>query len=191
MPKIQFPLNPLLVANLIPNSRFMSYQKFAKISNCNLQDVICLCKSKSGCTHYDVNSSRYLTLINISEVYNSKPRQRWTIAHEIGHILCKHHIILMENNSSNGCFSIAFTPEYETEADYFAVTLLSPFPLFSILNIRNPLDIQIRFGISNKAANIRFEEYKKWKKSHRKTAWENDIVKVYKSKAVEPHYEVS
>ena len=92
MPQITFPLNIQEVIKLIPNCRYMSYQKFAKINNCSINDVIQMCESKSGCTHYDISQDRYLILCNQStQDNNNSGRQLWTCTHEIGHILCKHH----------------------------------------------------------------------------------------------------
>ena len=92
LPQITFPLDVQEVIKLIPNCRYMSYQKFAKINNCSINDVIQMCESKSGCTHYDISQDRYLILCNQSTQDNNNfGRQLWTCSHEIGHILCKHH----------------------------------------------------------------------------------------------------
>ena len=70
--------------------------------------------------------------------------------------------------------------QFESEADYFAATLLSPLPLFKILNVQSQQDIQRIFGLSDQASFYRFQEYERWKKGHRKTSWDNDIVNLYK-----------
>ena len=92
LPRIKYPLDLNEVLSLIPNCKLMSYQKFADINHCSVNDVIALCQSKSGCTHYDVETNRYLILVNLAETSNYG-RRRWTIAHEIGHIVCGHHIL--------------------------------------------------------------------------------------------------
>ena len=71
---------------------------------------------------------------------------------------------------------------FENEADYFAATILSPFPLFKYLHINSPIDIQNVFGLSAEASFYRYKDYLKWLKNHRKTSWENDIVNVYWNK---------
>lgn len=180
LPKIYFPISVKDIFQLIPNSKCMSYQKLAKLNGCSVQDVITLCQSKSGCTHYDVATNRYLVLLNLAE--RSYGRQRWTAAHEIGHIMCKHHLISAMNQIAENDFSDNNNPEFESEADYFAATLLAPFPLFKELGVKSLIDVQNIFGLSAEASLYRYKKYLQWKKSHRKTAWENDIVKLYKQK---------
>lgn len=183
LPQITFPLNVQEVIKLIPNCRYMSYQEFSKINNCSINDVIQICESKSGCTHYDILQDRYLILCNQStQDNNNSGRQLWTCSHEIGHIFCKHHSASAYSKLSEKSFIYSENPEFENEADYFAATILSPFPLYKYLNIQSSLDIQTVFGLSAEASLYRYREYLKWKAYHRKTAWENDIVKIYKQK---------
>lgn len=179
LPTIQFPIDITEVIRYIPNCRYMSYQQFAEINHCSISDVIQICESKSGCTHYDILHNRYLILCNQStQNNNNSGRQRWTCSHEVGHILCNHHSIKLSENN----FMYVKNSEFENEADYFAATILSPFPLYKYLNIQSPLDIENVFGLSAEASLYRYKKYLKWKNCHRKTAWENDIVKLYKQK---------
>lgn len=183
LPTINLPLNVKEVINHIPNCKYMSYQQFAKINHCSVNDVVKLCESKSGCTHYDVTNNRYLILCNQSTEHNNNVgRQRWTCGHEIGHVICKHHIISVNKSLSENSFSQTLNPEFELEADYFAATLLAPFPLFNILNIKSILDVQNIFGLSYEASLYRFKQYVKWQNNHRKTAWENDIIKLFRQR---------
>ena len=182
LPRIKYPLDLNEVLSLIPNCKLMSYQKFADINHCSVSDVIALCQSKSGCTHYDVETNRYLILVNLAETSNYG-RRRWTIAHEIGHIVCGHHILSAVDKIAENSFAQINNQDYEIEADYFAVTLLSPLPLFKVFEIQSARDIQNTFGLSAEASDIRLKEYKIWLRNHRKTAWENDIVNVYKYKS--------
>lgn len=183
LPQIRFPLNVQEVINLIPNCRYMSYQKFAEINHCSIDDVIQMCESKSGCTHYDITQDRYLILCNDSTSDNNNAgRQRWTCCHELGHIFCKHHSVSAYSKLSENNLIDVQNPEFENEADYFTATLLAPFPLYKHLNINSALDVQTTFGLSAEASHYRFEQYQKWRRNHRKTAWENDIVNLYRQK---------
>ena len=186
MSSIKFPLNTKNVIDYIQNCKYLSYQDFAEINHCSLSDVIQLCESKSGCTHYDVKQNRYLILCNQSTANNNNSgRQRWTCGHEIGHVMCKHHVLSAYDKLSENSLLKISNPEYESEADYFASVLLAPFPLFKVFNIQNTLDIQSVFGLSAEASQYRLIEYQKWLNHHRKTAWENDILKIYYNKL--PH----
>ena len=182
LPRIKYPLDLNEVLSLIPNCKLMSYQKFADINHCSVNDVIALCQSKSGCTHYDVETNRYLILVNLAETSNYG-RRRWTIAHEIGHIVCGHHILSAVDKIAENSFAQINNQDYEIEADYFVATLLSPLPLFKAFEIQSARDIQNTFGLSAEASDIRLKEYKIWLRNHRKTAWENDIVNMYKRKS--------
>ena len=182
--KICFPLDINEVINIIPNCRYMSYQKFAEINKCNLSDIIHFCESKSGCTHYNISNDRYLILYNNSIDDNNLGRQLWTCAHEVGHIICKHHeISAFEKLAENSLLQVA-NPEFEAEADYFAGMLLSPFPLFKLLDIKSSIDVQNTFGLSCEASNYRYKQYQRWLKTRVKTAWENDMIKIYKEKEI-------
>lgn len=182
--QIKFPLNLDEILRLIPNCKRMSYQKFAQINQCTVGDVISLCQSTSGCTHYDVETNRYLILVNLAETSNYG-RRRWTIAHEIGHIQCGHHILSAADKIAENSFVQINNQDYEIEADYFAATLLSPLPLFKVYDIDNARDVQKTFGLSAEASDIRLKEYNLWTNSHRKTAWENDIVNIVKYKTLQ------
>ena len=185
LPVIQFPIDVKEVIKYIPNCRYMSYQQFAEVNHCSISDVIQICESKSGCTHYDILQDRYLILYNQStQDNNNSGRQRWTCSHEIGHILCKHHSIsAYEKLSENSLLPHTNNQYFEAEADYFAATLLAPFPLFSFFNIQSAIDIQNIFGLSCEASLYRFKQYVKWKNNHRKTAWENDMKHIFQYKS--------
>lgn len=154
----------------------MSYSTFAKINDCSFEEVRDLCESESGCTHYDVTNNRYLVLINgFKSNNNVLGRIRWTMAHELGHVKLNHLPYLAEPRIAENNFNNLSDPELEGEADYFAALLLCPMPLYEQLHIQSVQDIQRVFGLSWEASDVRWREYIKWKRSHRKTAWENDM----------------
>lgn len=185
LPTIKFPLDVEEVIHYIPNCRYMSYQQFAKINQCSIDDIIQICESKSGCTHYDIMNDRYLILCNQSTVDNNNTgRQRWTCGHEIGHVVCNHHTISAYEKLSENSLLQTTNPEYEAEADYFAATLLAPFPLFKLLNIKSPIDIQNTFGLSTEASLYRYKQYLKWLNTKAKTSWENDMMRLYRRKNI-------
>lgn len=178
---IKFPIDPIQIISTIPNCRYLSYQKLADISGNTVDQVIQMCDSESGCTHYDRAHDRYLILCNQStQNHNNTGRQRWTACHELGHILCGHFEISETIKLSENNFALSQYPEFESEADYFAAMTLAPFPLFKLLNIKSPIDIQNTFGLSTEASVYRFQSYIKWKNTRLKTAWENDMIRLYK-----------
>lgn len=186
LPEIRFPLDPKDVIALFSNCRYMSYKRFAAINHCSIDEVIAICESRSGCTHFETASGRYLILCNdVTTRDNNQGRQRWTCGHEIGHIVCDHHHIATSAKlAENSILSYSAYPDLESEADYFAATLLAPFPLFRVLDIRQAEDVKRVFGLSTEASINQMEQYERWKRNRRKTAWENDIVKTYLLKCV-------
>lgn len=184
LPTIKFPLDVKEVIRYIPNCRYMSYQQFAIINQCSIDDIVQICESKSGCTHYDIMNDRYLILCNQSTADNNIGRQRWTCGHEIGHVVCNHYTISAYEKLSENSLLKTTNPEYEAEADYFAATLLAPFPLYKLLNIKSAIDIQNTFGLSAEASLYRYKQYLKWLNTRVKTSWENDMMRLYRQKNI-------
>ena len=180
---IEFPIDPCILFDQIHNCKIMTYSTFAKINECSLHDVVLLCESESGCTHYDVANDRYLVLFNSSTSNNNVlGRIRWTLAHELGHVILNHLPYVAEPHIAEQNFNNLFDPTLEAEANYFASLLLCPMPLYEQLHIQSPLDIQNTFGLSCEASDVRWKAYLKWKRNHRKTAWENDMKRIYNTK---------
>ncbi|WP_206459376.1 ImmA/IrrE family metallo-endopeptidase [Anaerovorax sp. IOR16] len=176
-----FPLDIKKIIQLIPNCNLSSYSYFANHYNVSINDVISLCNSQSGCTHYDEAKNKYLILYNnSSKNYNVRGRQIWTLAHELGHVKLKHLLYLSEKMVAENRLDNSSCTIFEQEADYFAATILCPFQIYKHLKITEPLDIQNIFDLSISASENRFEQYEKWKTHHVKTAFDNDLVKIFK-----------
>ncbi len=178
--RYQFPVNVMAYFDYIPNCKVLTYQQFARKYNMDINSVIQLCDSNSGCTHYSPSMKRHMVLYNDSESgYNVIGRINWTLSHELGHIILGHcsqieETFIAENNMyslKNNCF--------ESEADFFAATFLAPFQLFETLNVHSPIDIQNIFGLSVQASIIRWDSYLQWKHYHFKTSFDSDILKIY------------
>ncbi len=161
--RIQFPLDPKMAISLYPNCRAMSYYDLAQISSTSLHDVIAACKSYTGCTQYDSSRDRYLILANQSSRFTSSyNRIRWTFAHEFGHVICGHFDEICDASNEKRLSSYFDRHELEEEADFFAASLLSPFPTFSLFKIHTIEDIERVYGLSRQAAEYRFSEYKRY-----------------------------
>ena len=129
-------------------------------------------------TLYDPDTNRYLILYNAEM---NAGRIRWTLAHEIGHIYIGHLEIIegaeIAYNEQRG-----FYDQFESEADYFAWNLLAPLPILREMGIRSASEIKATYGLSNQAAALQFDRYTKWCRSHVKTAWENGMLRIFRSK---------
>lgn len=176
---VSFPLDIDAVIKRHKNVRILSYQEFAKATQCSVSDVIKMCQSETGCTHYEPEKDRYLILYNDDGCVPG--RILWTKAHELGHIVLKHFADIrcakyatFAEEHPNGVLCADKT-QIESEADAFASIVLCPFPMFKDLGVRTASDIGSTFGVSRQAAEISEVQYKEWLAHHRKTAWENDM----------------
>ncbi len=88
---------------------------------------------------------------------NSNPRARWTVAHEVSHFANGDEGV--RNRSSKSSLEKAISPKVrriESRTDRFTAALLAPLHL---IELEEPISsIALRFGLSEEAAKIRFEE---------------------------------
>lgn len=161
---VAFPIEPCNLSYIFPNLRMMTYQQYAEWNDCSIERVIQTCKSKFGCTHYDPVNDRYLIVWNDDTADNNVlGRQRWTKAHELGHVVLKHLPMTAQKKMSRDGFYSKHDDELEEEADLFAALLLCPWALYRQLYIDSAADIENIFGLSEMAANIRWQDYLRWR----------------------------
>ena len=125
--------------------KLWSYSRYAEFHNITIEETINCCRSKSGCTIYDRDSDRYIILYNNFCV---KGRTLWTKAHELGHIKLDHLQSGLINQIAEHDDTDPTLKFLDSEADYFAATLLSPLPLFAAFGITSPIRIKSTFGLS-------------------------------------------
>jgi Zn-dependent peptidase ImmA (M78 family) len=107
--------------------------------------------NESGVSIFDGTS--WYIVYNDSE---GRKRNRFTIAHELGHILLGHEV-------RDGYYTRATNPvkpEMEIEADSFAVRFLAPACVLWGLNVHSAEEISKLCDISYSAAKIREERMK-------------------------------
>jgi len=81
---------------------------------------------------------------------NNINRCRFTIAHELGHIMLNH------NKKTNKSYK-----ELEKEANMFAIRILSPICILHEINISSPDELSNVCKISNSASYFRYKKMKK------------------------------
>ena len=74
-------------------------------------------------------------------------RIRFSLAHELGHIILEH--------PSNADY-------YEQEANYFAAHLLAPQMAIHYARCKNESDVASNFDLSEEAARYAFDDYRRW-----------------------------
>ena len=100
---------------------FMTYSKLANIKTCSIDKISAELKTKDGVTR-KINE-KYLIIYN--DTILTEERQRFTLAHELGHIICGHFELEED---------LMHLPDYkheilEKEANAFASELLAPTSL--------------------------------------------------------------
>lgn len=148
-----FPLNPLVIANHY-NILVVSYECFEKQGFGFEKD--CLNISKDGFSFY--NSGKYFIIYN--DKISSKGRRRFTITHELAHILLGH---INKNNQVFQDKKSYIKKQLEIEADMLAVCLLAPLCIAHMCDISSVQEMQYFFGLSGEASKNIFDNYSKFR----------------------------
>lgn len=150
------PISPISLIAKFSNLKVKTYSLVSKEYNLPLEKVCDLFESNDGVTYKLYNGhDNYLIFFNDKVPY--KPRIRFALAHELGHI-CLNHFY---SKTKVKCALYNDDLEYdvlEKEANYFAKKLLVPFPLIQKLveNCDSPInaqDIAEIFEVSGEVAN--------------------------------------
>src|SRR5699024_1636849 len=136
-----------------PNFLYTDIATFCKSKGWNIipykeTDIELMQISKDGYTFREDNK--------FSIFYNKnkpKVRQRFTIGHEIGHIILYHHLYvpskILTNNKNKGI--------WESQADTFAQNLLIPTELAEDLEDHSVTDIAQFLGVSKEMVEVRYK----------------------------------
>ena len=140
-----FPVNPLLILSFCRNTVVRTYDEIAPLFGyadpaefrwyiARNQEALTIRNDSGGITRYEL----------FYDSHGNLNRRRFTLAHELGHIVLKHRM-----------------EEYweEKEADYYASQLLAPRPVFDLfprydMNPSDPELISKTFGLSKTASEI-------------------------------------
>jgi len=115
----------------------------------------------------------YITVYDESQIPD---RIRWTLAHEIGHIVLKHLEEFDLTEINRGLNSEQYRV-LENEANAFAAELLAPLYILKRLNIENDYDISKYFLLSGEASRNRANALKNnQKKTYIKSALVYEII---------------
>jgi Zn-dependent peptidase ImmA (M78 family) len=111
------------------------------------------------------------TFVAANDVIGRNPgrqRARFTIAHELGHVVLGHKKTRHRNTAGRPIEKIAPTIiRDESEADKFAASFLAPLYLAGNPLLAHAGQLAERFGLSNRAAEIRLEELQRlYRRAH-------------------------
>ncbi len=90
--------------------------------------------------------------IYLNNKINNQNRRRFTVAHELGHGILNHNILIVHYRNSE---IDSETDLQELEANVFARDLTMPATVLAALNIHRPDEIMKLCNISKKSAEIR------------------------------------
>lgn len=116
--------------------------------------------SNDGGTLYCADTNEYAIIYN--DRISSKGRIRWTLMHEIGHIVLGHFVDYPETCISRRGISRKKYMVLEEEADFFAYHVLAPPVVLFNLKVKSASQIQSICKLSKLASEIRFSYQKKW-----------------------------
>lgn len=141
-----FPIDPMMIFSFCKNTVIRTYEEAAPYFGLSDADHFkwYVADNKDALTvrrEYDDGTIRY------EMIYDSRGnpcRRRFTLAHELGHIVMKHHQEQWWE---------------EKEADYYAAQLLAPHPVFDLfprysMNPSDPELIARTFGLSKAASEM-------------------------------------
>ena len=172
MVELPIPIKEIVRAH--KNCRLIPYSVHMKRHGLTYFQMIEFAGTKDACTDFYVNENAYLIYYNdLDRNIVSSNRYRWSIAHELGHVLLKHH----ENNKETKLFrSTLSETKYsilEEEADLFASYILCPHAILCCYPIKGDGDIAARCKISSPAAYNRYKDFKEWRRNWKKEAAES------------------
>ncbi|OOM15910.1 ImmA/IrrE family metallo-endopeptidase [Clostridium saccharobutylicum] len=172
------PINILEIISSFDNIKIVSYHQFMTDHNLTKEETFEILSSDEGCTVCSKSLDRYIIYYNDLD-YKSEERIRWTLTHELGHILCEHYSDSTRISSDDLC-----EHEYkfkECEANYFTGLLLSNPIILNKLKVKSSHDIEIYCALSSEAAKYRFDSYKKWCKHKFITSSDRYILRNFKN----------
>lgn len=149
----------------IPYIKLITYSSQIRKHNITYNELILDAETKDSYAVRQGSSGRYCIYYNDIDrnIVNSN-RVRWNLAHELGHVILKHHEMTgLEKLYRDGLDDETYS-YFEEEANYFAQLILVPHSPLLGFNIQASNHIKILCKISGPASRKRFFEFMEWKK---------------------------
>lgn len=147
-----------------------TYQHFAAKVGLTLDKYIDVVGAKDGFSIYDKSKNKYVVAFNTQDM--TKRRIRWTLAHELGHIVLNHFDEFEATRLSQSGLTEDEYSVLDVEANIFASELLCSPAMVGLLpeQERNVDYISRLFFISRQAAEKAIEQWSKYPRLHGKHA---------------------
>ena len=160
------PSLPVKIGSIIRNIKYIkliTYSSQIKKHDITYEELILNAETKDSYAVWNSVIDRYCIYYNDIEpnIVNSN-RVRWNLAHELGHIMLRHHEKAGIEKLYRKGLDDATYKQLENEADYFAQLILVPHVVLYAFRVRNSNDIRYLCKISDPASKRRYYAYKKW-----------------------------
>lgn len=152
----RLPVDPWKVATSLPNVHVCKWTDLR--DNCNDDDPLFIDKEGADAKTQHLRGQADYLVVYDDRVENYQ-RVRWTIAHEIGHIVLGHLVSFEATALCRGSLTEKDYKVLEREADTFAVNLLAPMTIINRLpSIQTKADIMKLCNLSGEASDNCMEE---------------------------------
>lgn len=177
-----YPIEIFDIFKNIPNCKVVSYSIHMKKFNLTEDEVISHFGSEEGCTIYNATKNKYLVFYNdLNNYYKSPQRIRWTLTHELGHILLGH---LNEIDSIKIFRNSLLKEQYdnlESEANNFAALFLANPVILNEIDIKSYEDIETICKLSVEASKYRYKHYLRWCQTKKVNKYDKIILHCFKN----------
>lgn len=162
------PCLPVKIGKIIracKNIKLITYSSQIKKYNISYKELIINAETKDSYAVRCKSQNRFCIYYNdIDKNIVKSNRVRWNLAHELGHVILKHHNLCNKNKLFRGNIDDDIYNYLEEEADYFAQLILVPHAALIGFEIESHQSIRFMCEISGPASKKRFYEYSKWKR---------------------------
>lgn len=147
---------PLDVVSIIKNTGICTLKKYSKqaIKQNVPFEYFCENFGKDGATLYKAGKRKPYTII-YNDLQRPATRIRWTLAHELGHVILRHNEEFEETKLIRNGLTDESYKVLDDEADAFAAELLSPAIVLIAAGWTSKNDIVKHCALSNDAAKYR------------------------------------
>ncbi len=138
--EIGFPVGPFRIFRQLDNTKLYTYEELSKRFGVSLQAFVAS-SSNYGYNLFNINKKRYAVAYNSNK---DETTVRFTLAHELGHVILGH---IDDGEAEN------------KEANCFARNFLCPIPAVDFFDINTIYDYQEVFNVSEPMAEIAKDMY--------------------------------
>lgn len=175
-----YPVNVIDVFKNLHNCRVISYSTHMEKYNLTPEEVISYFGSEEGCTIYNAKKDKYLVFYNdLDSYYKPLPRIRWTLTHELGHILLGHLKEIDDIKIFRNSLSEKEYENLESEANNFTALFLANPVILDKIDIESSADIEVICKLSVEASKYRYNHYLRWRETKKINKYDKVVLNCF------------